>query len=594
METLKYILPSFFLALIISYSMFAQGPGKTSNPNPPDSSVQISMHIQEVAWNNPPGTNSNDVWIGIHPDYLTHIYSGSAITSIQIPSPLKYKKTYFWKVNTMDSSGVTEGDVWLFTTWHLFHPDDPFSFIDSFHTGTSNWNISNEGGDCIWDTIHIDDSNYDLPVTADGFVFSADSYSCGSGNTILSTATLVNPIDLHNSSEVFVFWDNDWNTTDSSDIALVEMSYDNDLSWITIWQRQGVSNRKNQVIVDITEIYRDNPFPLLFRLRTVQSSSESWWAIDNFYVIGSDILSPPPPASNLIAIGYSDLTTDSVWVELNWSPGGGVATGHRIKRKFGNEYSQYMYFNIAEVDINTSIYDDGTVNDETIYTYKIGIFEIPMFECWRYSNEATVLTPPIPVELISFTASVTVNDVHLIWSTATELNNSGFEIQKLNPPLNPLPGGGPKRWVKIGFVFGHGTTTEQQNYSFIDESVSSGKYQYRLKQIDYDGTFEYSDIVELEVGLPTEYSLEQNYPNPFNPSTTIQYAVSKRQFVTLKVYDVLGNEIATLVNEHKLAGSYEVEFNSMGLIHQTLTSGIYFYQLKAGSFVETKKMILLR
>jgi len=301
---------SYLLTLIFSYSILAQGPGKTFDPDPSDSSVLISLYIQEVNWNNPSGTNANNVWIGIHPNYLTKIYSGATITSIQIPSPLEYKKTYFWKVDATDGSGTTQGDVWLFTTWHLYHPDEPYSFIDSFHTGTSNWIISNEGGDCIWDTVHIDNSNYDMPITADGFVFSADGSSCGIATNIQSTATLVNPIDLNYSSEVFVLWDNDWYTTDSSDIAYVEMSYDNGLSWIIIWQREGVSNRKNQVIVDITEIYRDNPFPLLFRLRTVQSSSESWWAIDNFYVIGSDILSPPPPASNLIAIGYSDLTTD--------------------------------------------------------------------------------------------------------------------------------------------------------------------------------------------------------------------------------------------------------------------------------------------
>ena len=105
-----------------------------------------------------------------------------------------------------------------------------------------------------------------------------------------------------------------------------------------------------------------------------------------------------------------------------------MATGHRIKRKFGDEYSQYMYFNIADVDISTNTYVDATVNDETIYTYKIGIFEIPIIEYGRYSNEATILTPPVPVELINFTASVRGNEVHVNWSTATELNNSGFEI----------------------------------------------------------------------------------------------------------------------------------------------------------------------
>jgi hypothetical protein len=187
----------------------------------------------------------------------------------------------------------------------------------------------------------------------------------------------------------------------------------------------------------------------------------------------------------------------------------------------------------------------------------------------------------IPVELISFIANVNENDVHLNWSTATEINNYGFEILCFTTNKN--------EWNKIGFVPGHGTTTEQHHYSFIDESVSPGNYQYRLKQIDYDGSFEYSEIVEVEVGIPNEYSLEQNYPNPFNPTTNIQYQIAVPGFVSLKVYDVLGNEVATLVNKEKPAGSYEVEFDGTDL-----PSGIYFYQLKASGFIETKKMILIK
>ncbi len=152
---------------------------------------------------------------------------------------------------------------------------------------------------------------------------------------------------------------------------------------------------------------------------------------------------------------------------------------------------------------------------------------------------------------------------------------------------------------KIGFVTGHGTTTEPQFYSFTDESVPSGEYQYRLKQIDFDGSFEYSEIVEVEIEAPTEFSLEQNYPNPFNPITKIKYTISSvtlRQaqsdiLVTLKVYDVLGNEVATLVNEEKPAGEYEVEFSDKS---EGLPSGIYFYQLAAGNFLQTKKMILMK
>ena len=196
----------------------------------------------------------------------------------------------------------------------------------------------------------------------------------------------------------------------------------------------------------------------------------------------------------------------------------------------------------------------------------------------------------VPVELISFTIEVLENAIKLNWSTATETNNSGFEILRSTQNDN-------NEWNKIGFVPGHGTTTETQHYSFTDKDVKPGKYQYKLKQIDYDGTFEYSQVVEVEIPFVNKFSLSQNYPNPFNPSTKIKYSIPQvtlRQAqsdikVTLKVYDILGREVATLVNEEKPVGSYEVEFNGINL-----PSGIYFYQLKAGQFSEAKKMILLK
>lgn len=188
----------------------------------------------------------------------------------------------------------------------------------------------------------------------------------------------------------------------------------------------------------------------------------------------------------------------------------------------------------------------------------------------------------IPVELISFTTTANVNEIILNWSTATEINNSGFEILRIAQNDN-------NEWNKIGFVPGHGTTTETQHYSFTDNDVKPGKYQYKLKQIDYDGTFEYSQIVEVEIPFVNEFSLSQNFPNPFNPSTVISYQLAVIGFVTLKVYDILGREVATLVNEEKSAGEYEVEFDG-----SALTSGIYFYQLKAGEYSETRKMVLLK
>jgi len=207
-------------------------------------------------------------------------------------------------------------------------------------------------------------------------------------------------------------------------------------------------------------------------------------------------------------------------------------------------------------------------------------------------NVQLVPEDPVPIELVSFTAEVFKNDVVLKWQTATEINNAGFEVERCRSISNFEFRN--SNFEQIGFVDGEGTTAEIQNYYWKDCNLMPGKYFYRLKQIDYDGTFEYSEMAEAEVIPPVEFSLEQNYPNPFNPITSIQYAVSSRQFVSLKVYDILGNEVATLVNEEKSAGTYKVEFIVGQDSSPDIASGIYFYRLQAGNYVETKKMILLK
>jgi len=187
----------------------------------------------------------------------------------------------------------------------------------------------------------------------------------------------------------------------------------------------------------------------------------------------------------------------------------------------------------------------------------------------------------IPVELSSFSASVARNVVTLNWLTATELNNKGFEIDRSANGIN---------WTTIGFKQGKGTTSEPQQYSYTDRlsDVSSSKLYYRLKQVDFDGTYKYSNIVEAVIA-PAEFSLSQNYPNPFNPTTAISYQLPENSFVSLKVYDVLGKEVASIVNEQKAAGKYQVEFNA-----SNLGSGVYFYTLKANGFTQSKKMMLLK
>jgi len=194
----------------------------------------------------------------------------------------------------------------------------------------------------------------------------------------------------------------------------------------------------------------------------------------------------------------------------------------------------------------------------------------------------------VPVELVSFSASTNGNNVSLNWSTATETNNSGFSIER-KQVFSQQSTVSNKEWFELAFVNGNGTTTKTQSYSFNDNNLTSGKYLYRLKQIDFDGTFEYSNEVEVIINVPDKFELSQNYPNPFNPSTKIKYQIATSNIVNLKIYDVLGNEVASLVNEVQPAGNYELTFDA-----SLLSSGTYFYKLQAGSLVETKKMLLLK
>ncbi len=188
----------------------------------------------------------------------------------------------------------------------------------------------------------------------------------------------------------------------------------------------------------------------------------------------------------------------------------------------------------------------------------------------------------LPVELTSFSAVANGNKVMLNWITASEENNSGFDIEKRSyDDVN--------NWDKIGFVSGAGTTTLVNQYYFVEETSKAGKYVYRLKQLDYDGSFTYSKEILVEVSNPNNYALEQNYPNPFNPSTNISFTMPHSSKVKLVVFNSLGEEIATLINGELEAGYHTVQFNANGL-----TSGIYFYQLISDGFSQTKKMILTK
>lgn len=196
----------------------------------------------------------------------------------------------------------------------------------------------------------------------------------------------------------------------------------------------------------------------------------------------------------------------------------------------------------------------------------------------------------VPVELTAFTAAVVGNDVSLVWITATETKNFGFDIQRKLIESDS--------WEKINFVKGNSTTTTPVRYEYTDENLAAGAYNYRLKQIDTNGSFEFSPIITVEVGLPKTFALNQNFPNPFNPSTTINYQISTANSsateTTLAIFNILGTQVLTLVNEEQGPGFYSVVWNGKNREGLQAPSGVYIYQLTAGRFKETKKMLFVQ
>ncbi|MHC1737926.1 MAG: T9SS type A sorting domain-containing protein [Ignavibacteriaceae bacterium] len=223
----------------------------------------------------------------------------------------------------------------------------------------------------------------------------------------------------------------------------------------------------------------------------------------------------------------------------------------------------------------------GTVSAEN---NTVSLSGIDGFSRWTLGNNSS----PLPVELNTFSAKSTKNLVSLNWETKTEVDNYGFEVER---SLKSEIGSQMTEWTKIGFVPGSGNSNAPKSYSFKDNTPRIGKVLYRLKQIDNDGTFSYSDVIEVEVALPTEFKLEQNYPNPFNPTTKIQYQLPVNSHVKLELYSITGEKISTLVNDELEAGYYTLILNASEL---KLSSGVYFYRLITNEYTSIKKMLLLK
>jgi len=207
----------------------------------------------------------------------------------------------------------------------------------------------------------------------------------------------------------------------------------------------------------------------------------------------------------------------------------------------------------------------------------ITIYGLTSFSYFTLGNSDS----PLPVELSSFTHTLNNKDVELKWATAFEINNAGFEVQRKKESGD---------FIKIAFVAGKGNSGTLNNYNYSDRFLESGKYFYRLKQIDLNGNYKYYDLNTLvEIGTPSKYSLSQNYPNPFNPVTNIRFDLPKDDFVTIKVYDIAGKQAAVILNNFREAGSHLVSFDA-----SKFSSGVYFYKMETKDFTQTKRMILVK
>lgn len=263
--------------------------------------------------------------------------------------------------------------------------------------------------------------------------------------------------------------------------------------------------------------------------------------------------------------------------------GGYVYRGQNVPELFG----KYIYGDYVSTRVWALEYDgvNPTVNTQITQApgsiTSFGVDENNELYLISFNGKIYSFIPTVvPVELISFSATIIDSKVKLDWFTATETNNSGFAVERATDLSN---------FEELIFIGGNGTTLERNVYSYLDESVQSGIYHYRLKQIDFDGSFEYLNTVSVDLGMPGGFVLKQNYPNPFNPSTNIEFQLPVSGFISLKVFDVLGNQVKTLINEEKKAGFYQMAFDA-----SDLPSGVYLYKLSTESFSDIKKMTVLK
>ncbi len=288
----------------------------------------------------------------------------------------------------------------------------------------------------------------------------------------------------------------------------------------------------------------------------------------------------------ILGLLLASVSLSSQQVMLGWDPSSEASiTSYNIYRTTHPDSTFTLLATVLHPD---STYFDETLEWDTHYFYVSTSIDIDGVES-SFSNVIdTTLLSTVPVELYAFSARITNSkQILLDWSTMAESNNYGFEIQRLCD-------GNSGEFETIGFVSGNGTDVTPRHYHFTDEDVPEGTLYYRLKQIDFDGSYKLSATVEITLILPAEAHLLQNYPNPFNSSTEITYNLPENSHVELFVYDINGQEVTQLAHQDQIKGKYKVTWDATDLFGNDVGSGTYYYKIKTESFTEFRKMTLLR
>jgi len=409
-----------------------------------------------------------------------------------------------------------------------------------------------------------------------------------------------------NGANVFAFYDNFTGTNLSSKWTKTATS-----GAFTV--NNGVTLPKNTSTADypsiVTSSYTQGQGIMDFN-GTIKSGSETQYAYWNMYV---GVIPNDGTGGNMAAIVASNSTNYSHTVAGLYTSTTNSGTSYYATTLSSGSSAIYSLIipSSSPSSISAQVNYGGTITSSTYIptlpgplglenqTNSAGNLFVQWIRTRAYPPNSTMPTASfggqLPVELTSFTANTSNGIIQLKWTTATEVNNYGFSVERSEASLNnPESGASSYIWETIGFVQGHGNSNSPKEYSFTDDlnlafTPNLNYLHYRLKQIDNDGQYKYSDVIEISNIAPSKFQLFQNYPNPFNPSTTICYSIPQKSKVALKVFDVLGTEVTTLVNEEKEAGVYTAEFNNAGL-----SSGVYFYSLTADKYSSIKKFVLLK